>query len=141
MTEAQSLLLDWNSGYDQSCAEKTHFLHLFQVNLRKINYFCLFISFHLLIRCNPGISINSDYSCQRFEFVFLVIVKTMSSVQSLPIIFTKYFWKERPREKNEGTLSHQSGDAMYTYINFTKYKSCCRLVFFKKAVLEIFEEN
>ena len=137
MTEAQSLLLDWNSGYDQSCAEKTHFLHLFQVNLRKINYFCLFISLFI----TPGISINSDYSCQRLEFVFLVIVKTMSSVQSLPIIHTKYFWKERPREKNEGTLSHQSGDAMYTYINFTKYKSYCRLVFFKKAVLEIFEEN
>ena len=51
------------------------------------------------------------------------------------------FAKERPRQKNEGALSDQSGDAMYTCMNFTKYKSSCRLVFFKIAVLEIFEEN
>ena len=51
------------------------------------------------------------------------------------------FAKERPRQENEGTLSHQSGDAMYACINFTKYKSSCQLVFFKIAVLEIFEEN
>ena len=38
----------------------------------------------------------------------------MSSVQSFPIVFTKYFRQRetKPREKNEGKFSDQSGDAM-----------------------------
>ena len=35
------------------------------------------------------------------------------------------FAKGKPQEKNEGTFSDQSGDTMYAFIHFTKYKSNC----------------
>ena len=51
------------------------------------------------------------------------------------------FAKGKQREKNQVTFSDQSGDAMYTFINFTKYKSSCSQVFCKIAVLEILEKT
>ena len=51
------------------------------------------------------------------------------------------FAKGKPREKNEVTFSDQSGDAMYVFINFTKYKISWSQVFFKTAILEMLEKT
>ena len=51
------------------------------------------------------------------------------------------FTKGKPREENEVTFSDQSGDAMYAFINFTKYKSSCSQVSYKITTLEILEKS
>ena len=51
------------------------------------------------------------------------------------------FAKGKSREKNEVTFSDQSGGAMYAFINFTKYKNSCSQLFYKIAVLELFEKT
>ena len=52
----------------------------------------------------------------------------------------KYFTFYR-KGKHDVTFSDQSGDAMYAFINFTKYKSSCSQVLYKIAVIEILEKK
>ena len=144
LTEAWLLLLVWNSAYGRSCAETTHFLHLVQVSLRKIHYFSLFISLFITLTYVLIPNILAKTSSPFFFIRVIVCCKCQDNTQCSVIsnCFYKVFSpKENSVKKNEGTFSDQSGDAMYAFIYFTKYKNSCWLVFFKIAVLKIFKEN
>ena len=57
------------------------------------------------------------------------------------LFYLLFFAKGKSREKNKVTFSDQSGDAMHALINFTKYKNSCSQLFYKIAVLELFEKT
>ena len=143
-TEAWLLLLVWNSAYGRSCAETTHFLHLVQVNLPEIHYFSLFISLFITLTYVLIPNILAKTSSPFFFIRVIVCCKCQDNAQCSVIsncVYKLFSSKENRVKKNEGTFSDQSGDAMYAFIYFNKYKNSYWLVFFKIAVLKIFEEN
>ena len=98
-TEAWFLLLIWNSACDRSFRETMHFLHLVQGNLREIHYSYLFhYLLHLTYVLIPNI-LAKNSSPFFFIWVNVVSVKTMSSVQSFLISFTKYLCQKENRVK------------------------------------------
>ena len=101
-------------------------------------------------------------------FLYVASVKTTSSLRSCLIIFTKYptksglklqkcqdkkikkysqenispsLGKENCVEKNEGKLSHQSGDVMPTSVYLTNYRSYCSQIIYREIVLKISENS
>ena len=142
-SEAWLLLLVWNSACDHLAQKQGTFCICFKLICGKffISPYLFHYALHLTYVLIPNILAKNS---SLFSFIRVILCcKCQNDVQCS--VISNYFYKvPSPKEnhvKKEGTFSDQSGDAMYAFIYFTKYKSSCWLVFFKITVLEIFQEN